>query len=132
MTLLEMVGLVTDGLTPGMPDLFVANLGGLVVGCAALESDGFSGLLRSVGVLPVNRGAGIGEQLVEVVHVRARDLSLEWTYLMTTTADKYFPRFGYVHAPWDDLPSVVIGSAEYSQCSESGATVMRRGPWSAT
>lgn len=124
--ILQEVGLMTDGLTPGMPDFYVADIGGTIVGCAALESDGSTGLLRSVGVLSTAQGAGIGRRLVEAVHERVMDLGLESVYLLTTTADEYFSRFGYESWEEENLPSVVTGSAEYVTCSASGATTMRK------
>ncbi|MFV1979793.1 MAG: GNAT family N-acetyltransferase [Rhodothermia bacterium] len=124
--ILQEVGLLTDGLTPGMPDLYVADIGGAVVGCAALESDGSTGLLRSVGVLPAAQGSGIGGRLVEAVHERAMDLGLESIYLLTATADKYFPRFGYEPSVEETPPRVVTGSVEYRTCLASGATTLRK------
>ena len=124
--ILQEVGLLTDGLSPGMPDLYVADVGGAIVGCAALESNGSTGLLRSVGVLPTGQGAGIGGRLIEAVHARVMDLGLESIYLLTTTADEYFLKFGYEPSAEEDLPRVVTGSAEYLTCSASGAATMRK------
>ncbi len=126
MAILQEVGLITDGLAPGTPDFYVADVGGAILGCAALESDGSAGLLRSVAVLPSAQGAGIGRRLVEAVHERAMDLGLESVYLLTTTADEYFSNFGYESRAEENLPGVVTASAEYLTCSVSGATTLRK------
>jgi amino-acid N-acetyltransferase len=119
-------GLETSGLRPGMPDLFVAVSDGRMVGCAALEIDGAFGLLRSVAVVPNRRGEGIGDRLVHHAHSRAADLKLDAIYLLTTTAEHYFPRFGYRTVDETVPPDVVTSSAEYSTCVAADAALMKR------
>ena len=123
--LLEASGLMTDGLTVGMPDLVVAILSGQVVGCAALESAEDIGLLRSVAVAHEARGSGVGARLVATIHNTARARRLSSVYLLTTTAEGYFPKFGYRVVVEEHPPRVVADSAEYTACSAAGATLMK-------
>jgi amino-acid N-acetyltransferase len=66
-----------------------------LVGTAGLEIYDRVGLLRSVAVKPETRSKGLGARLVEAVLSSAREKDLEVVYLLTTTADKYFPKFGF-------------------------------------
>ena len=124
--LLKEVGLLTEGLVQGMPDLYVAEIDGAIIGCAALESDESFGLLRSVGILPAAQRGGIGRQLVDAIHARAGDLGLESVYLLTTTAEEYFPRFGYERVERTEIPKLVTNTAEFSTCSAAGAAILKK------
>lgn len=124
--LLEDLGLQSEGLQSDVPLLVVAVTDGQVIGCAALEVEGRFGLIRSVGVEPDARGMGLGRRLVETVVKHATDIGLDAIYLLTNTAEEYFPRFGFEHFSGEALPRVVTESAEYSACVAASATVMRK------
>jgi amino-acid N-acetyltransferase len=124
LVILRELGLESEGLEPGMPNLLVAELDGYLVGCAALESDGSYGLMRAVGVTEQAHGRAIGAQLVHGIHEIAKELGLRAVFLLTTTAAEYFCRFGYEidHGP----PAVVTTSSEYAVCSTRQAILMRK------
>ena len=47
-------------------------------------------------------------------------------YLLTTTADGFFPRFGFSRITRDDVPDSVKGSVEFRSACPASAVVMRK------
>ena len=46
-------------------------------------------------------------------------------YLLTTTAEQFFPKWGFVQIPRDDVPAGVQQSVEFQSACPSTAIVMR-------
>ena len=46
-------------------------------------------------------------------------------YLLTTTAERYFARFGFVQIARDDVPGAVQQSVEFREACPASAVVMR-------
>jgi amino-acid N-acetyltransferase len=122
-------GLPLDGLTEAAVVL-VADAGGTVVGIIALErhvgSDGdIAYLLRSAAVHPAQQRRGIGEELTRTA-LEAVDGVGAPVGLLTETAAGYFPRFGFVAVPRDDLPPALVASPELQGACPGSATAMLR------
>ena len=117
----DIVRLLTDnGLPPdGLPDnpenVLVARLGDRVVGSAALEIYADGALLRSVAVEDTLRGSGIGHRIVRAALDLAR---------LTTTAETFFPRFGFRRIARADVPTGVQTSVEFQSACPATAVVM--------
>jgi amino-acid N-acetyltransferase len=47
-------------------------------------------------------------------------------YLLTTTADEYFPAFGFERTTRDGVPDGVRATAEFQTACPASATVMRK------
>ncbi len=124
--LLERLDLPVAGVTPGLEGFVVAECGGRIVGTAAVEAYGHAGLLRSVAVAPDHRSAGLGAALVERALDRARAAGVHDVFLLTTTAERYFPRHGFALASRDDVPAALHASVEFRGACPASATVMRR------
>ncbi len=123
--LLDDAGLCTDGLQDQFGGAYVvAEEGGNIIGCAGIEVHGALGLLRSVAVSHIRQGSGIGELLVKNRIERARWLGLEAVYLLTTTAARYFERFGFVVVNREDVPREIRKTVEFSEACPQIATVM--------
>lgn len=102
----------------------VAERAGQVVGCAGLEAYGRWGLLRSVAVAPEHRGGGLGRLLVGRVLGEAGSRGMEGVYLLTDSADDWFPRFGFSPAHRADVPREVRQSVEFQGACDESARVM--------
>lgn len=98
---------------------------GQLVGCAASEVHGTSGLLRSVAVASDLRGFGIGRSLVDDRVAWSRARKLKSLYLLTTTAPSYFERLGFERVERASVPAPVSSSAEFTELCPSTAVVMR-------
>jgi amino-acid N-acetyltransferase len=124
--LLKTQHLPPDGLLDHLATTFVARQHGHIVGTAALEVYVDGALLRSVAVAPELRGRGVGRDLTEAALVAARDLRVPALYLLTTTADHYFPKFGFERITRADVPASVQASVEFTSACPAGAVVMRK------
>ena len=93
--LLSAAQLPVDGLLDHLDTAVVARAGGRVVGCAALELYADGALLRSVVVDDGVNGQGIGTRLTTAALDLASVLGMPAVYLLTTTAEAFFPRFGF-------------------------------------
>jgi arsenate reductase len=118
--------LPTEGLIDHLGTAIVARHDGRIVGCAALEIYADGALLRSVAVSPDFRGCGLGHRLTEAALARAAAQSLPAVYLLTTTAERFFPRFGFEVIGREDVPASVRQSVEFTSACPASATVMRR------
>jgi amino-acid N-acetyltransferase len=124
--LLRDSGLPIDGLVDHLKTALVARDGAAIVGCAAVEIYADGALLRSVAVVPAARGHGVGERLTETAVSLARSLRTPAVYLLTTTAESYFPRFGFVRTTRDLVPAGVQQSTEFRSACPASAIVMRK------
>ena len=123
--LLNKSDLPLDGVRESLRSFVVAERDGKIVGVAGLEPCGDYGLLRSAAVDPEWRGRGLGRTLVERVIFNAESTGLRALYLLTTTAKKYFPTFGFHETTRDAVPAAVQATAEFSGACPSSATVMK-------
>jgi amino-acid N-acetyltransferase len=124
--LLRDAALPADGLIEHLNTALVARHDARVVGCAALEVYPGGVLLRSVVVAPSVRGRGLGERLIDAAIALAKSLGTPAVYLLTTTAESYFPKFGFVRITREQVPMSVRQSIEFRSACPASAIVMRR------
>jgi amino-acid N-acetyltransferase len=91
-----------------------------------MEHYGTVGLLRSVAVDPARRGTGLGGSLVEYVLGRAGAAGINDVFLLTTTAERYFPRHGFAVASREAVPAALAASEEFRGACPASAVLMRR------
>jgi N-acetylglutamate synthase-like GNAT family acetyltransferase len=125
-TLLRDSELPIDGVAEWLDRFWIAEHQGRVVGIAGMERYGDSGLLRSVAVVPEWRGTGIGRTLVDHVLEEGRAAGVREVYLLTTTAEHYFPRLGFSCCDRESVPAALRASAEFKGACPASAVVMRR------
>lgn len=127
LALLRASALPTEGVTDSMNTFVVAERAGALTGVAGLELLGEFALLRSVVVSQECRGTGVGASLVSRVLEDAERRGIREVYLLTTTAERWFPAFGFSVVSRHELPGEVLASAEVSRICPGSAVVMRRG-----
>lgn len=113
------------GVRDALPTFVVAEDAGVIVGVAGLEIHEGHALLRSVAVAPQWRSRGMGRTLVERMIAQASARGLESIHLLTTTADRYFPTFGFAPISREEMPSALRASEEFTTACPASATVMR-------
>ncbi len=123
--LLTAAQLPIEGVAEHRHDFLVAHHEGTISGCIGLEVYGRVGLLRSLVVHPHARGYGLGRTLVEAQLARARQRELRSLYLLTTTAEEYFPRFGFEPIPRSAVDPLLNASAEMRGACPDSAICMR-------
>lgn len=117
-----------DGVDPALATYIVAGQGADIVGVAGTEpcGDGADALLRSVAVHDAWKGKGLGRALVERAIADAEARGTSALYLLTTTAERYFPSFGFREVERAAVPPAVQGTAEFSSACPASAVVMVR------
>ena len=110
----------------GQPNqvFLVARSSGAVVGCVGLERYGQAALVRSLAVSPARRGEGLSRALFERTAAEARRLKVVELYLLTTTAEALFARWGFRRIPREQVPEAVRGSAEFASLCPATAACM--------
>ena len=126
LSLLERSKLPTDGLIDHLHQTIVARRLDEIVGSVALEVYAGGALLRSLAVDSGERGARLGHRLTEAAIARATELGTPALYLLTTTAERFFPRFGFQQIDRTDVPASVQDSVEFKSACPASAIVMRR------
>ena len=124
--LLSANDLPLDGVKENLSGFIVAEEGGRVIGTVGLERFGSVALLRSAVVSEGRRGGGVGRRLVEHILDYAESDGIEELFLLTTTAENYFPRFGFTRTTRSAVPPTVKASAEFRRACPDTALVMTR------
>ena len=126
LSLLERSGLPTAGWLEHLGETIVARRGTRVIGSAALEVYAGGGLLRSVAVERDERGAGLGLRLAAAAIARAAAHGLPAIFLLTTTAEHFFPKLGFEPCEREQVPPTVRTSIEFTAACPASAIVMRK------
>jgi amino-acid N-acetyltransferase len=125
--LVSRAGLPLEGLGTAFPLCVVAWDGDAVVGTAAIERYGSAGLLRSVAVAADRRGSGIGRAVVSAAEDLGRSEGITELYLLTETAEDWFPRLGYAVVPREVAGATVGASIEFTTvCRDTGVPMHKR------
>jgi len=118
---------VADLLAGQAADFVVAedpDAPGELVAVAGLEVCCDDALLRSVAVRPAWRRHGVGERLVRRLVSAAEARGIRAMYLLTMTAEHYFPRFGFARVERDAVPEAVAATPEFRSLCPASAVAM--------
>ncbi|HUF30125.1 MAG TPA: arsenic resistance N-acetyltransferase ArsN2 [Gemmatimonadaceae bacterium] len=96
------------------------------IAVAGLEVYGSVALFRSAAVDPAWRSHGLGARLMRGLIALAESRSVAALYLLTTTAEEYFPRFGFTRVRRADVPEAIARTSEFQTACPQSATVMMR------
>lgn len=96
------------------------------VGVVGLELLGATALLRSLAVDAGARGEGSGTALVEAAEGHAIREGVDRIYLLTTSADRFFERLGYVRLAREKAPPEIRRSREFSEMCPDTAVLMMK------
>jgi amino-acid N-acetyltransferase len=125
--LLVASGLPTSDLTQHhLAHFFGCGSNDELVGVVGIEPCGDAALLRSLAVAAHHRGAGLGLALVARAERHAEDLGIKSLYLLTTTAEDFFRRLGYVRIPRAQAPPGIKSTQEFAGiCPVSSAFMVK-------
>ena len=124
--LLTASALPTAGVRESLEGFLVAEHEGALVGVVGIEACCDYGLLRSTAVDPIWRSRGLGRRLVERAIAEAESRGTKALYLLTTTAERYFPSFGFTPTTRDAVPDEVRATEEFRDACPASAVVMMR------
>lgn len=123
-SLLTQSQLPTAGVRDELCSFLVAEADARVVGVVGMEKRGRYGLLRSTAVAPEWRGKHVAKRLVEQIIADAESQGVNALYLLTTTAERYFPNFGFEVTARDVVPQDIKATEEFRDACPASATVM--------
>ncbi|WP_446680377.1 GNAT family N-acetyltransferase [Brevundimonas sanguinis] len=111
---------------PGAGRYFAAHEHGGIAGYVGLEGEGQDLLLRSLVVLADLKAQGIGSRILTAVEAMASDLRSERLHLLTTTAELFFARHGFVVADRASAPPAIRRTREFADvCPASAAYLIK-------
>lgn len=123
-------GLPTDGVLEMFaqdPSQFlIATMSSEIVAVAGLEICCDNALLRSVAVRDDWRRRGLGQDLVKRVVCEAESRGIQALYLLTLTAEHYFPRFGFGIVTRNSVPEAIAATLEFKSACPASAVVMAK------
>jgi arsenate reductase (thioredoxin) len=124
--LLERLHLPLEGVDEHLATMLVAREAQEIVGLAGLELYSEGALLRSVGVEPRWQGKQLGHRLTDAALQLATTHGARAVFLLTTTAERFFPKFGFEQIAREQVPPSVRQSVEFQSACPASAIVMRR------
>ena len=129
LALLRTCQLPIDGVEENLVGFLVARENETLVGTIGLERYGDVGLLRSLAVASSGRGHGLGGRLVKMLLGYAKERGVSTIYLLTETAEAFFPRFGFERMSREELDPALEASKELQGACPKTAVAMclRRG-----
>ena len=127
LALLQSVSLPSEGVREYFDTFFVAEDGGLIVGCAGYEQYGDLALLRSVAARPQSQRSEFGSMLVVHVLDHAAAHGVQEVVLLTATAKDFFiRRHGFVPSSRESYADRLAASPEWNLPRCSSAVVLRK------
>lgn len=124
LSLLEEVGLRTEGVEEFFHDFLLISDESGVIGCVGLEVYGSVALLRSLAVRPRHQKKGYGSILLDAVLEDATKRGIAEVYLLTRTAEKFYTLRGFQITNSSTAPDAISKSQEFLELSPSGSALM--------
>jgi N-acetylglutamate synthase-like GNAT family acetyltransferase len=127
-TLLEAADLPFADLTDEhMEHFFYCGAATAPCGLVGLEFHGSNALLRSLVVAPSHRSTGVGAALVAHAEAHARSRGTRSIFLLTTTAEVFFRRLGYLTVAREAAPAEIRATREFAEiCPASSAFLCKQ------
>lgn len=124
-------GLIASLRGAGLPDpgdgrYFSADHYGAVIGYVGLEGEGRDMLLRSLVVLADQKARGLGSRVLAAAETAASHLGAAHLHLLTTTAERFFTRHGFVVADRASAPPAIWRTREFADVCPASATYLTK------
>ncbi len=104
--------------------LFIGLLNNKIISSIGLENYKSIGLLRSLAVKDSFKGQQIGAKLVWQMIDFCKIEKVSKLYLLTTTAEKYFDKFGFIKIDRLEVPDIIKQTREFKDICPVSAVVM--------
>jgi amino-acid N-acetyltransferase len=124
--LLKSANLPFEDVENGIGQFLLARNEEKLIGCIGLQICGDDALLRSLAITEKERNRGLGKVLVQEILEYASRLNLQNIYLLTTTAENFFRKHGFVNANRTEAPHAIRMTSEFSSLCPSTAVFMNK------
>lgn len=125
-TLLEENNLPTDDLISSNVYFLTQKNNEHLQACIGIEILGNDGLLRSFAVNDLYKNKGFGKLLLDKLENFSQREGLTKLHLLTTTADKYFSKHGYVITDRNQAPDSILKTAEFKDLCPASSIYMTK------
>jgi amino-acid N-acetyltransferase len=117
--------LPTGDITPNrMENFFGVWSGATLEGVVGVEIYGTVALLRSLAVVALKRGCGLGTRLLAHAEQHAIEKGVRTVFLLTNTAEAYFNKRGYSVISRESAPEAIRNTAEFTSVCPASSTLM--------
>jgi amino-acid N-acetyltransferase len=124
--LLSSANLPFEDVENGTGHFLLARKEEQLIGCIGLQICGEDALLRSLAVSEDQRNRGLGKTLTQEILEYASRLNVRKIYLLTTTAENFFRKYGFVVADRTAAPDAIRATSEFSSLCPSTAVLMSK------
>ncbi len=83
-------------------------------------------LLRSLVIMPSERGKGAGKAIVVWALTRLAELDMENVFILTTTAEAFTIKLGFVRCDRQAVPQTIRQSQQYSALCPASTVALRQ------
>lgn len=111
---------------PGAGRYFRADHYGAVIGYVGLEGEGRDLLLRSLVVLADQKARGLESRVLAAAETAGGDLGAARLHLLTTTAERFFTRHGFVVADRGSAPPAIRRTREFADVCPASAAYLTK------
>lgn len=123
---LQAARLPTDDLNESGRAFFRFADQGETVGFGGLEQYGEDALLRSVVVLPPQRGKGYGEAMTQRLLDQAAAEGVRTVYLLTESAAAFFEHLGFARVDRATAPSAILQTRQAASLCPASAALLAK------
>lgn len=123
---LESEGMPAPDPADAQAEYFRFHEQGNTLGFAGLEGSGSDLLLRSLWISPERRDQGLGHLVLEWIERYARGRDVASLHLLTTTAERFFVREGYVCCARALAPASISASQEFRSLCPASASYLNK------
>lgn len=125
-TLLEAYGLPSSDIDNRKLLLFALQEADRTLAVGGFEKHGAYGILRSVAITFERQREGLGSLLVDSLEKEAARRNIRVLYLVTTDADVFFSKRGYVLVDMAEVPDFLLRTNEFQQVFTVNGICMRK------
>jgi amino-acid N-acetyltransferase len=122
--LLKYAGLPDEDIDEHTETFLTAKINDELIGVIGLEIWNDNALLRSLAVKEKYRNYGFGKDLYEKCIELAKHKSITTVGLLTTTAERFFIRRGFVKVTKDEIPPFIKETKEFKVYCPGNSKVM--------
>lgn len=120
-------GLPSSDLNNAPIHLFGMKKNNRLIATGALEVYGNNAVLRSVAVSNNFQNKGYGKQIVRHLEKVATELKISHLFLLTTTAEIFFKKLGYLPFQRSLSPTEILSSAQFRDiCPQSALCLCKK------
>lgn len=123
---LELAHLPTEDLADDGRIFFALDEDGQPVGYGGYELYGEEALLRSVVVVPEQRGKGYGRAVTDAVLAKAAQAGARRAFLLTTTAEDFFAHEGFAPMERHNAPRAILATKQATTICSTATLLARR------